>query len=30
MLVGEIHGRLPAGGKFSQQFTNLMAYSLKN
>ena len=29
MLVGEIHGRLPAGGKFSQQFTDLIAYNLK-
>ena len=28
-LVGEIHGRLPAGGKFSQQFTDLIAYNLK-
>lgn len=29
MLVGEIHGRLPAGGKFSQQFTDFIAYNLK-
>ena len=29
MLVGEIHGRLPTGGKFSQQFTDLIAYNLK-
>ena len=29
MLDGEIHGRLPAGGKFSQQFTDLIAYNLK-
>ena len=29
MLVGEIHGRLPAGRKFSQQFTDLIAYNLK-